>query len=118
VRSALLFAAATLAEIGGVFLVWRAIREGAPLWVGGAGAVALISYGLLASLQPDSHFGRVLAAYGGVFVVGSLLWAVAIDGFHPDRFDLIGAATCLIGTAQSSGSFTSRASGPGSPPGG
>jgi small multidrug resistance family-3 protein len=52
---------------------------------------------LLASLQPDPHFGRVLAAYGGVFVFGSLLWGVTIDGFRPDRFDLIGAATCLIG---------------------
>jgi small multidrug resistance family-3 protein len=96
-RAALLFAVAALAEIGGAFLIWRALREGAGLWVGAAGALALVAYGVLASLQPESHFGRVLAAYGGVFVCGSLLWGVAIDGFHPDRFDLIGAATCLIG---------------------
>jgi small multidrug resistance family-3 protein len=48
-------------------------------------------------MQADLHFGRVLAAYGGVFVSGSLLWAVTIDGFHPGRLDLIGAATSLIG---------------------
>jgi len=65
--------------------------------VGVAGALVLAGYGFLASLQPDPNFGRVLAAYGGVFVCGSLLWGVVIDGFRPDRFNLIGAATCLIG---------------------
>lgn len=96
-RSALLYAAAALAEIGGAFLIWQAVRDGAAPWVGGAGALALVGYGLLASLQPDRHFGRVLAAYGGVFVCGSLLWGVAVDGFRPGAFDLIGATTCLIG---------------------
>jgi small multidrug resistance family-3 protein len=98
-RSAALFAAAALAEIGGAFLIWQTMREGAPLWVAVAGAVALTGYGLLASLQSDPRFGRVLAAYGGVFVIGSLVWGVAVDGFRPDRFDLIGAGTCLIGAA-------------------
>ena len=66
------------------------------MWVG-AGVVALGLYGFVATLQPDAHFGRILAAYGGVFVVGSLLWGVVLDGFRPDRFDLIGAALCLVG---------------------
>ena len=69
---------------------------GASVWVG-AGVVALGVYGFVATLQPDAHFGRILAAYGGVFVVGSLLWGVVLDGFRPDRFDLIGAALCLVG---------------------
>jgi small multidrug resistance family-3 protein len=56
-------------------------------------------YGVVATLQPSHEFGRVLAAYGGVFIVGSLLWGVAFDGFQPDRADLIGAATCLLGVA-------------------
>jgi len=38
-----------------------------------------------------------LAAYGGVFVAGSRLWGVLADGFRLDRFDLNGAAICLIG---------------------
>jgi small multidrug resistance family-3 protein len=92
-----LFLAAALAEIGGVFGIWKAMREGAPAWVGAAGAGALIAYGVLASLQHDPHFGRVLAAYGGVFVLGSLLWGVLFDGFRPDRFDLLGAGICLAG---------------------
>lgn len=66
-RSVLLFVVAAVAEIGG------------------------------ATLQPDNEFGRVLAAYGGIFVAGSLLWGVAFDGFRPDRYDLIGSAVCLIG---------------------
>ncbi len=49
--------------------------------------------------RPDANFGRILAAYGGVFVAGSLLWGMALDGFRPDRWDLIGAAICLVGVA-------------------
>ena len=63
------------------------------------GALALVGYGFLASLQADPHFGRVLAAYGGVFVFGSLLWGVVVEDFRPDRFDLVGAAICLLGSA-------------------
>ncbi len=61
------------------------------------GVLALGLYGIVASFQPSNEFGRVLAAYGGVFVVGSLVWGVAFDGFRPDRWDLLGAAICLAG---------------------
>jgi small multidrug resistance family-3 protein len=63
------------------------------------GGLALAAYGLVATLQSDPHFGRILAAYGGVFVAGSLIWGIAFDGFRPDRFDLLGAALCLVGVA-------------------
>jgi small multidrug resistance family-3 protein len=53
----------------------------------------------VASFQPDPHFGRILATYGGVFVAGSLVWGVVVDRFHPDRWDLTGAAICLLGVA-------------------
>jgi small multidrug resistance family-3 protein len=98
-RSVVLFAVAAVAEIGGVWLVWQGVREHRGLaWVG-AGMVALGLYGLVATLQPAADFGRVLAAYGGVFVAGSLTWGVVVDGFRPDRFDLAGAALCLAGVA-------------------
>jgi len=96
-RSVLLFVVAAVAEIGGAWLVWQGVREGRgalPVILGG---VLLIAYGFVATFQPDSHFGRVLAAYGGVFVVGSLVWGYAFDGFRPDRYDLTGAAICLLG---------------------
>jgi small multidrug resistance family-3 protein len=96
-RSALLFVLAALAEIGGAWLVWQGVREHRGLlWIG-AGVLALGAYGFVATLQPDPHFGRILAAYGGVFVAGSLAWGVVVDGFRPDRYDYIGAALCVLG---------------------
>ncbi|MFI6787419.1 YnfA family protein [Nonomuraea sp. NPDC050383] len=96
-RSLLLFVLAALAEIGGAWLIWQGVREQRGLlWIG-AGVITLGLYGFVATLQPDAHFGRILAAYGGVFVAGSLLWGVVVDKFHPDRWDVIGSAICLIG---------------------
>ena len=96
-RSIALFLLAAVAEIGGAWLVWQGVREERGwTWVG-AGVVALGAYGFVATLQPDAHFGRVLAAYGGVFVAGSLAWGMALDGFRPDRFDIVGAMICLVG---------------------
>jgi small multidrug resistance family-3 protein len=99
VRSIALFVLAALAEIGGAWLVWQGVREHRGVAFAGAGIVALGLYGFVATLQPDTHFGRILAAYGGVFVAGSLAWGVVFDRFRPDRWDLIGAAICLVGVA-------------------
>ncbi|MCA2212898.1 YnfA family protein [Jidongwangia harbinensis] len=99
IRSLLLFVAAAIAEIGGAWLVWQGVREHRGLlWIG-AGVAALGVYGFVATFQPDPNFGRILAAYGGVFVAGSLGWGVLVDKFRPDRWDLIGAAICLLGVA-------------------
>jgi small multidrug resistance family-3 protein len=98
-RSLLLFALAALAEIGGAWLVWQGVREHRGwIWVG-AGVIALGLYGFVATFQSDPHFGRVLAAYGGVFVAGSLAWGMALDGFRPDRWDVAGSVICLLGVA-------------------
>lgn len=98
-RSILLFVLAALAEIGGAWLVWQGIREHRGLAFVGAGILALGLYGFVATFQPDPHFGRILAAYGGVFVAGSLAWGMLVDGFRPDRYALAGAALCLAGVA-------------------
>jgi small multidrug resistance family-3 protein len=99
VRSMALFIVAAVAEIGGAWMVWQGIREHRGIaWVG-AGVAALAAYGFVATWQDDPNFGRVLAAYGGIFVAGSLAWGVVMDGFRPDRFDLIGTAICLAGVA-------------------
>jgi small multidrug resistance family-3 protein len=98
-RSVALFIAAALAEIGGAYLVWIGIKEHKGALVVAAGVLVLGLYGIVASFQPSNEFGRVLAAYGGVFIVGSLIWGVAFDGFSPDRADFIGAAICLAGVS-------------------
>ena len=98
-RSILLFVLAAVAEIGGAWLVWQGVREQRGWLWAGLGVIALGIYGFVATLQPDAHFGRILAAYGGVFVAGSLAWGMALDGFRPDRWDVIGALACLAGVA-------------------
>ncbi len=98
-RSIVLFALAAVLEIGGAWLVWQGLREHRGLvWVG-AGVIALGLYGVVATFQPEASFGRVLAAYGGVFVAGSLAWAALVDGYRPDRYDVAGALVCLGGIA-------------------
>ena len=98
-RSILLFVVAAFFEIGGAWLVWQGVREHKGwVWIG-AGVIALGLYGLVATHQPDANFGRILAAYGGVFVAGSLAWGMIVDGFRPDRWDIVGALICLAGLA-------------------
>ncbi len=98
VKSVMLFVVAGFCEIGGGYLVWLWLREGKSAWVALAGAVVLILYGIIPTLQPAS-FGRVYAAYGGVFVVMSILWGWKVDNVMPDRFDLIGGLICLAGVS-------------------
>ncbi|MFF8732012.1 YnfA family protein [Streptomyces sp. NPDC015171] len=98
-RSIALFVVAALLEIGGAWLVWQGIREHKGwIWIG-AGVIALGLYGVVAIFQSDDNFGRILAAYGGIFVAGSIAWGMVADGYRPDRFDVIGALVCLAGMA-------------------
>lgn len=99
-RSVVLFGLAGLAEIAGGYLMWLWLRDGRPAWVGMAGALILVLYGILPTLQPASlDFGRVYAAYGGVFIVLSLLWGWLVDGVCPDPPSIWGAAIALVGAA-------------------
>ncbi len=93
-----LFVLAGLCEICGGYLVWLWLREGKPLGYALAAAVILILYGIIPTFQV-THFGRVYAAYGGMFIVLSLLWGWGLDGTQPDRFDVLGAMICLAGMA-------------------
>lgn len=96
-RTIVLFVIAAIAEIGGAWLIWQGVREHRGVAFIGAGIAALAAYGFVATLQEDADFGRVLAAYGGIFVAGSLAWGMVVDGYRPDRFDLVGATICLVG---------------------
>jgi small multidrug resistance family-3 protein len=96
IKSVFYFVAAGLCEIGGGYLVWLWLREGRSIGFAIAGAMILIVYGVIPTLQP-ANFGRVYSAYGGIFIVLSILWGWKIDNILPDRFDLIGGAVALIG---------------------
>ncbi|WP_439559240.1 YnfA family protein [Dyadobacter sp.] len=96
IKSLLVFILAGLCEIGGGYLIWLWLKEGEPLWFGILGGLILALYGVVATFQPTG-FGRVYATYGGIFIVMALIWAWQVDGFRPDKYDLIGAAIALIG---------------------
>jgi len=95
----LLFLFAGLAEIGGGYLIWQWLREGKPAYLGLIGGLVLAMYGVIATFQHFPTFGRVYAAYGGVFIVLSVLWGWGVDKKMPDTYDLIGAVICIIGVS-------------------
>ena len=95
-KSILLFILAGLCEIGGGYLVWLWLRDNKPWWLGVIGLIVLGLYGVVATLQP-ANFARVYAAYGGIFIVMAILWGWKVDGFVPDKFDIIGGLIALLG---------------------
>ena len=97
-RSIAYFLVAGLLEIGGGYLVWLSLREGRPAWLAVLEALALDCYGVVATVQP-ANFGRVYAAYGGVFIVLSLAWGWGVDGQRPDRWEFLGGPLCVFGMA-------------------
>ena len=94
----LFFFIAGLCEIGGGYLVWLWLRDGMSWMVGALGGFVLFLYGVVPTFQP-SHFHRIYAAYGGIFIVMALVWGWIFEGIIPDRFDVIGATIALIGVA-------------------
>ena len=98
-RSIFLFLLAGLAEIGGGWLIWQWLREGRGALLGLLGGIVLIAYGVIPTWQTEPAFGRVYAAYGGIFIVLSILWGWKIDGWQPDRYDLLGAGIAMVGVA-------------------
>ena len=95
-KSMLIFIFAGLCEIGGGYLVWLWLKEDKPVWYGIIGGFILAFYGVVATWQVSS-FARVYATYGGVFIVMSLAWAMAVDDYTPDKYDIIGALIALLG---------------------
>lgn len=87
---------AAIAEIGGGYLVWKWLRERKGVVFGLFGGVILFIYGIIPTLQP-ANFGRVYAAYGGIFIVSAIIWGIFIDKKKPDRYEVIGSFTAILG---------------------
>lgn len=97
--TAVFFALAAFLEIAGCFAFWAVVRSGAsPFWLI-PGALSLIAFGAALTQIEASAAGRAFAAYGGVYVAASLAWLWAVEGFRPDRWDMLGGAICLMGAA-------------------
>ncbi len=97
--TALIYAGAALAEIVGCFAFWAWLRQGqSPVWLA-AGIPALLLFAWLLTLAPADHAGRAYAAYGGVYIVASLVWLWAAEGTVPDFWDLLGGGLALLAAA-------------------
>lgn len=98
--SLVFFVISGLCEIGGGYSIWLWVREGIhkdrSIGLVLVGAILLTAYGFVATLQP-ANFGRAYAAYGGIFVILSILWGWQVDQLTPDRWDWLGAAIVLMG---------------------
>ena len=94
--SGVLFFVAAIMEIGGGYLVWLWIREKKTIALALLGGIILFVYGIIPTLQP-AHFGRVYAAYGGIFIISSIIWGRIVDKKKPDRYEIIGSIVAVIG---------------------
>ncbi len=94
-----IYAAAALAEIAGCFAFWAWLKLGKSVWWLAPGLAALALFAWLLTLVESAAAGRAYAAYGGVYIVSSLLWLWAVEGLRPDRWDVVGGAICLAGAA-------------------
>jgi small multidrug resistance family-3 protein len=91
-----LFFVAALMEIAGGYLVWQWIREKKGIIMGLMGGIILFLYGIIPTFQP-SHFGRTYTAYGGIFIISSIVWGMIVDKKKPDRFEIIGSLIAVCG---------------------
>lgn len=91
------YAIAALAEIAGCFAFWAWLRMNASaLWLA-PGVVSLILFAWLLTRIEADFAGRAYAAYGGIYIAASLLWLWLAEAKTPDRWDVVGAATCIAG---------------------
>lgn len=90
---------AAVAEIAGCFAFWACVRSGHSWWWLAPGGVSLLAFALALTQVESSHAGRAYAAYGGVYILASLVWLWCVEGVRPDRWDVIGACVCLAGAA-------------------
>ena len=93
------YACAALAEIAGCFAFWAWLRLGQPGWWALCGLLSLALFAYLLTLIESPYAGRAYAAYGGVYILCALLWMWAVEDARPDRWDLAGAALCVLGSA-------------------
>jgi small multidrug resistance family-3 protein len=98
-KTVFVYIGAAFAEIAGCFAFWAWLRLGKSAWFLAPGLISLALFAYLLTFVDSSHAGRAYAAYGGIYIVSSIVWLWAAEGFRPDRWDVSGAAVCLVGAA-------------------
>jgi small multidrug resistance family-3 protein len=97
--SGVLFFVAAIAEITGGYFLWLWIREKKTVALGIVGAIILFVYGIIPTLQPSANFGRIYAAYGGIFIISSIIWGTLVDRKKPDIYEIIRSLVAVTGAA-------------------
>ncbi len=98
-KTAIVYIAAAFAEIAGCFSFWMVFRENKPSWWLAPGMLSLALFAWLLTRVDSTAAGRAYAAYGGVYIVASLIWLRCVEGIRPDRWDTFGALVALAGAA-------------------
>ena len=93
------YALAALGEIAGCFTFWMWLRQGKNVFWNLPGLLALTVFALALTRIDASNAGRAYAAYGGIYILSALIWLWAVEKTRPDKWDVIGVAICLLGTA-------------------
>lgn len=96
-RTLVLYVLAAACEIGGCSAFWRWLKQGQSMLWAVVGIVVLAVFAWLLTRVDSPAAGRTFAAYGGLYIAASLVWMRVVEGLRPDRWDLAGAAVCLLG---------------------
>ena len=76
-------------------MVWLWLRDKKTIAIGGLGGIILFVYGIIPTFQP-AEFGRVYAAYGGIFIVSAIIWGRIVDTNKPDRYEIIASIVAVL----------------------
>lgn len=98
-KTLLVYGLAAVAEIGGCFAFWAWLKLDRSPWWAAVGTASLIVFALLLTRIESAAAGRAFAAYGGIYILASVVWMGMIEGVRPDRWDLAGLCLCLAGAA-------------------
>lgn len=93
------FAIAALCEIAGCYTAWMWLRLGRSPWWLAPGGVSLFVFAVALTRVDAAFAGRAFAAYGGIYIVGSLVWMILVERTTPRFTDYVGAAVCLAGAS-------------------
>ena len=97
-RDFIWFVVAACAELLGCFGFWAWFRLGRPAWWLGLGVASLIVFASALAQVKTPFAGRAFAAYGGVYILATIVWLLVVERGQPDRWDFAGAALCFAGT--------------------
>ncbi|WP_408869968.1 YnfA family protein [Gluconacetobacter entanii] len=97
ILSLAIYMVAGFCEIGGCFAFWAWLRQGRSMACLIPGMASLVVFAWLLTRIDTDTAGQAYAAYGGIYILASLTWMRVVEGYTPTRWEILGAAICLVG---------------------